>query len=180
MSSYLASVFKLFLSWWCLAGAAGTALAVICLFRVCPAPGLRRELRLWPSTLLAGYPFLLLWLLVLGRNGNGSARAALQPFWSYRAVSNGRHYLLYMNLFNLLIFAPVGFLLPAAWPKAGLLRTLGFGALISLLGELLQLFSGKGLFELDDLFHNTIGTLIGVLLWQGAAALLRRREKDER
>ena len=53
MSSYLASVFKLFLSWWCLAGAAGTALAVICLFRVCPAPGLRRELRLWPSTLLA-------------------------------------------------------------------------------------------------------------------------------
>ena len=173
MASYIASIFRLFLSWWCLLGAAVTAIAVICLFRLCPAPQLRREFRPWPSALLAVYLFLLLWLLALGRNGQGSPRTALKLFWSYRAASEGRRYLLYLNLFNVLIFAPVGFMLPAAWPRAGYFRTLVFGALFSFFGELLQLASGKGLVELDDLFHNTVGTLIGALLWHAAAAFLR-------
>ena len=101
-------------------------------------------------------------------------RAEWRLFWSYRAIAAGRRYLLYLNLSNVLVFIPVGLMLPWAWPKAGFFRALGFGALFSLFGELLQLATGKGLFELDDLFHNTVGTLIGVLLWYGAGDLLQR------
>ena len=55
----------------------------------------------------------------------------------------------------------------------------GYEAL-SLLIETLQYLLRRGVFELDDLLHNTLGTLLGALLWQGGAALAsqiqRRRD----
>ncbi len=36
------------------------------------------------------------------------------------------------------------------------------GSLLSTVIEVIQLFFHRGLFEFDDIFHNTLGTVIGI------------------
>lgn len=36
------------------------------------------------------------------------------------------------------------------------------GSLLSTVIEVIQLISHRGLFEFDDIFHNTLGTVIGI------------------
>ena len=66
---------------------------------------------------------------------------------------------------NVLIFAPLGFFVPLLW-KA--LRrwwaALGLSAAVSLLIEFLQLFLGRSV-DVDDLILNTLGGLMGYLLF---------------
>ncbi|WP_367924276.1 VanZ family protein [uncultured Ruthenibacterium sp.] len=69
---------------------------------------------------------------------------------------------LQLIIFNMLMFAPLGFLLPLLWKKAEkfwVTLAVSFG--VTALIELFQLFTGTGIFELDDLFHNLIGSLFG-------------------
>lgn len=73
---------------------------------------------------------------------------------------------------NMVMFAPLGFLLPAYFERYrhwG--RTLAAGFLTSLTVELIQLFTFRAT-DVDDLIMNTLGTLVGFLL---AKLVLRRR-----
>ena len=73
---------------------------------------------------------------------------------------------------NAIMFAPLGFLLPAYFERYrhwG--RTLAAGFLASLTVELIQLFTFRAT-DVDDLIMNTLGTLVGFLL---AKLVLRRR-----
>ena len=47
------------------------------------------------------------------------------------------------------------------WKWKGLLA----GVVLSITSELLQLITHSGLFEFDDIIHNTLGTLIGVMIY---------------
>ena len=72
---------------------------------------------------------------------------------------------------NAIMFAPLGFLLPAYFERYrhwG--RTLAAGFLTSLTVELIQLFTFRAT-DVDDLIMNTLGTLVGFLL---AKLVLRR------
>ena len=65
---------------------------------------------------------------------------------------------------NMIMFAPLGFLLPAYFERYrhwG--RTLAAGFLTSLAVELIQLFTFRAT-DVDDLIMNTLGTLVGFLL----------------
>ena len=65
---------------------------------------------------------------------------------------------------NAIMFAPLGFLLPAYFERYrhwG--RTLAAGFLTSLAVELIQLFTFRAT-DVDDLIMNTLGTLVGFLL----------------
>lgn len=68
---------------------------------------------------------------------------------------------------NVLLFIPCGFLGPWAF---GFLRkwiccgAFGFGT--SLLIELLQLITQRGYFQVDDILTNTLGALIGYLVYR--------------
>lgn len=141
---------------------------------------------------LLTYAFLLLVMLVLARRTRQSPSVILDPFYSYRKIlahTAGSFEWLCLDLFNCLLYLPLG-LFFAAWTGArrsggrrhagrflpGRAAALGF--LCSLLVETLQLVLRRGVFELDDLLHNTLGAALGALLWQGAAALsgfLKRR-----
>lgn len=67
---------------------------------------------------------------------------------------------------NLLIFAPLGFLLPLIrMKKTGPFRVLFYAALLSLGIELLQLVTKVGVFDVDDLILNTGGSLIGYVVY---------------
>lgn len=67
---------------------------------------------------------------------------------------------------NILLFVPYGVLCPVAFRcLRKFWRILLTGALTSLAVESLQLFTGRGYFQIDDILTNVLGTLAGYLLY---------------
>lgn len=67
---------------------------------------------------------------------------------------------------NVLLFIPYGFLLALVWRQANSLwKHFSVGFLTSLFIEILQLVSARGIFQVDDIITNTIGSLVGYLLY---------------
>ncbi len=68
---------------------------------------------------------------------------------------------------NVLLFIPYGFF--GCWASRRLrhfLPSLFFGGATSLGIELLQLITGRGFFQIDDIITNILGTIIGFLFFQ--------------
>lgn len=71
---------------------------------------------------------------------------------------------------NILLFVPLGALLPLLWKHCSMWQTVGTGFMLSLLIELSQLFNYRAT-DVDDLLMNTLGTLLGYAVY---ALILRR------
>ncbi len=79
-----------------------------------------------------------------------------------------------LNLLNVLMFVPLGLLLPAVWPYYRSWRRMiltGFNFSLSI--ELLQLFSWR-LTDIDDLLTNTLGAVLGYGLFRLIYLLLKK------
>lgn len=75
---------------------------------------------------------------------------------------------------NILLFLPFGFLAPRMWKCMGRLPACMAGGFCFSLGiETIQLFTGRGHFQVDDLLTNTMGAGIGAIM---VLIRLRRRE----
>jgi glycopeptide antibiotics resistance protein len=112
--------------------------------------------------LLAGYLFFALAVTVLNRSPFTGNHFQPQLFWSW-SVPRLRDQI----IMNVIGFIPIGFLLASVLPSIFL--SIPIASLISLSIELLQLITSRGLFEFDDFFHNTLGAVIGVvvfMLWR--------------
>lgn len=75
---------------------------------------------------------------------------------------------------NVLAFLPAGILLPVLFPRLRRMRALlaaAFGA--SLTVEVVQLLTGFGRFDVDDILLNVVGAAIGWAVWAVAARLGR-------
>ena len=117
----------------------------------------------WMDGILAVYLFFLLSETVLIRKP-GALRYQLMPFWSWKKLK------LRTQIYtNVLMFIPVGLLVGKRGWK-GLLFATGCSMLI----EVLQLVSRRGLFEFDDIIHNTLGAAIGLGLWVVVRKTLKR------
>ena len=69
-------------------------------------------------------------------------------------------------LLNVLLFVPFGFLTPLSTERLQKWwKVLFLGLCFSLFIELLQVSLHRGYFDIGDLMHNTIGTIIGFLVW---------------
>ena len=79
---------------------------------------------------------------------------------------NGIWMVIYLVVGNIVWFVPFGFLLPMIWQKLKVYYTIPLGFCLSLTIELGQLISGKGMFEIDDLVLNTVGTVVGYLVYR--------------
>ena len=66
---------------------------------------------------------------------------------------------------NMLLFMPIGILIPFVIRKCNLVKTLLIGFSLSTIIEILQMFSGR-MSEMDDIIMNTLGTLIGFALYK--------------
>ena len=67
---------------------------------------------------------------------------------------------------NILLFIPLGFMLPCIWKKYEVLwKTALSGITFSLIIELSQLFNGR-ITDIDDLLMNTLGALIGWVIFR--------------
>lgn len=68
---------------------------------------------------------------------------------------------------NMVMLAPFGILMPLVmgWSRKWYFVILT-GALLSLAIETVQLVTGCGYFELDDILFNTLGVVIGYVVWR--------------
>ena len=147
---------------WTLALAA--VLAAICIWACRRGKLSFTQAAAWPC--LGAWCALVLTSTVLARAAMKKAIYKLTPFWSYTAIASGKRNLLAEVVLNVVLFLPVGFLLPVIWEKARLRHAILVGAAFSALIEISQLLTRCGWFEFDDMIHNTLGTAIGYGLYR--------------
>ena len=121
------------------------------------------------------YYFLVLCSTVICRTAPISKRVELMPFYNYADIWNGVDFkrTLMEVLLNIALFVPIGFLLGGMMQK-GVVKVLLIGCVLSTLIELLQLATGRGLCETNDVIHNSVGCILGYCL----AMLLYKRTKN--
>ena len=121
----------------------------------------RRAGRYIAWLLLVEYSFLLYCSTVIYRKALQDGEYDLMPFWSYRAIMDGKEQLLAENIMNVVVFVPVGILFGIAIRCRNVWAALSVGAGLSVGIETLQFIFKKGFTEVDDVLHNTLGCLIG-------------------
>ena len=144
------------------------------------------------SQAVAGFLLLLYLITVLGSTVfarmPGERRYQLEVFWSWKKIfysvaqdgSMQQNQLLQENILNMLMLFPAGFLLPLVFArKMKWYQGLLFGMVVSSGIELLQLFLCRGLFEFDDIIHNSFGCMIGALIGNVVWRLGKKRIKKE-
>lgn len=121
------------------------------------------------------YYFLVLCSTVICRTAPVSKRIELMPFYNYADILNGVDFKRNVMeiLLNVTLLVPIGFLL-GGMVKKGFVKACLIGCLLSVFIELLQLATGKGLCETNDVIHNTVGCIMGY----GLAMLLDKRTKN--
>ena len=135
--------------------------------------GFKTGLRYSATLLLIEYVFLIFCSTVIFRTAGATRRYDFQPFWSYKAIQDGREDLLAENIMNVVVFIPVGLLLGIAFKQMTWLKVLLIGCGISVTIESLQFFFMRGFSELDDVIHNTVGCLIGWLMVKGSRLMVK-------
>ena len=125
--------------------------------------GFKSGLRYSAILLLVEYIFLLFCSTVIFRTGE-TRQYDFHPFWSYKAIQEGREDLLAENIMNVVVFIPVGLLLGIAFKQMTWWKALLIGCSISVTIEALQFFFMRGFSEVDDVMHNTLGCAIGFLI----------------
>ena len=78
---------------------------------------------------------------------------------------------------NVVLFMPYGFLASIISKSKAKWSVLLSGSLLSVAIELTQLITHRGLFEYDDMIHNTLGTVIGIAMFYLAAKVLLSIER---
>ena len=159
----------------------------VLLFAIILVTALCRRKLILCSQAAAGFLLLLYLITVLGSTVftriPGERKYQLEVFWSWKKIfhsvaQNGsvlQNQLLQENILNMVMLFPVGFLLPLVFArKIKWYQGLLFGMAVSSGIELLQLFLCRGLFEFDDIIHNSFGCMIGALIGNVVWRLERR------
>lgn len=140
--------------------------------------------------MLICYLALYAYLTLSYRQPSDQPQMNLNLFWSYGeafrikagTIRIRRLGLARQILLNLLVMIPIGLLLPLVYHccRHSYLLTILTGFILSTVTETVQYFTRLGLCELDDIFHNTLGCLLGVLLFHLGAwetSRIRRHPK---
>ena len=112
---------------------------------------------------LAMYLLVILYMTIFSRK-SGDRSMSLRPFVYYKYFFTN-DYLRRQILNNILLFVPLGIILSQLRPQWSTVRLL---PCISLVIEILQFITARGLFETDDIIHNSLGGMIGFtagMLW---------------
>ena len=124
--------------------------------------GIKSGWRLCGKIALPIYLFLLLSATVIFRKFVENQTHNFVPFWSYKEIlSTGSRDLLYQNIFNVLVFVPIGLLVGVSFKSIKLWQVFLLGFCVSASVELLQFVLKRGFAEFDDVFHNVVGCMIG-------------------
>lgn len=126
--------------------------------------------------LLTAYLAVVLFVTIRS-GGYYSGSGNFHLFRAWREAWNSFSERQWMNvLLNIAMFVPLGIFLPMIWKKLQkwyLMLPAGF--LTSLFIEISQYLKGSGLFDVDDLFTNTLGAMIGFWLVMAVLSLWEKR-----
>lgn len=114
----------------------------------------------WLIVLIA-YILAIYYFAVLGRNTSDNSSIRLELFWGY--FSQGEN-LMMDNFINIVCFIPIGMLVGVTNTKRKVAVALLIGLMLSLTIECSQYYWKRGVFDVDDLFNNTLGAVIGCLM----------------
>lgn len=105
----------------------------------------------------------VLYTVTIGSRTVQMASPKCHLFWTYRQIFGYRDYrYLVENLFNILLFIPMGALLKdRLWMTHQWYGMAVFGGLFSFGIEILQFLTHRGCFDVDDIFHNVLGAVLG-------------------
>lgn len=111
------------------------------------------------TVLFGAYIAGVLWITLFSRIGN-EYEEFLYPFYSYGEILKGNKRFFFENAGNIVLFIPLGIMLKSVGVKSiKIAIMIGFAS--SLVIEISQTVFSLGVFECDDLMHNTIGTMLG-------------------
>lgn len=126
---------------------------------------------------LAGYVAIVLAVTVMRAESYGQSNFHL--FRAWREAWNNFSFKNWANvLLNVAMFIPLGILLP--WINRVFRKwyvMLGSGFAFSLVIEIIQSITNRGLFDVDDLFANTLGAVFGYGLFMAIFSAIEKREK---
>lgn len=120
------------------------------------------------TALLGVFTAVILWLTILSREKIIGKSIVYTPFHEilsmWKSIQRGG---ITGNFFgNIVLFVPVGVLLPLVTEKRKWFWTVGAGFCFSLFIEIIQLITARGCFDSDDIILNTLGTAIGYGLYR--------------
>lgn len=123
--------------------------------------------RLFLYGIMICYLTVLIGAVFLSRNAGVYGDVNLHLFSSYKEAYHKMKESLFWNIIlNILLFVPMGFLLPFYSDKLKrIYKIVPLGFFVTLLIEIIQYVLKLGIFEMDDIFNNTLGTLIGYCIF---------------
>ena len=123
----------------------------------------KRIVSMIPIAIYAIYLAILLVITFFSRESgsrNGGMDMELFSTWGINTRNNA------YVVENVLLFVPYGFVCSWAFSWArNFFACVLFGAATSVLVECLQLVTGRGFFQIDDILTNILGTIVGFLLF---------------
>lgn len=133
-----------------------------------------KKIILW--ILLIEYAFIVLSSTVIFRRELTNSKVVAMPFWIYIEVFKGNPAVTPLDIFyNFLLLFPMGLLLAGIFPNIKWDRVFLIGLAFSLGIEILQYVFQKGVSQLDDLAHNSIGCVVG---WYVGKILFVQRKRQ--
>ena len=138
---------------------------------------MRKTTLLW-WTLFICYMVVVLGVTLMERSGYWGWGKIMPLFYSYKlAWFNGNAVEWRNIILNICMFVPLGFLLPLGLKcfQSFYLTALA-GCLFTVVIEASQLYFHLGMFELDDLMNNTVGTMIGFGIYVLYGKLILRKD----
>ncbi|WP_314588188.1 VanZ family protein [Paenibacillus terrigena] len=134
--------------------------------------------KLFLGALFIGYVVFVLELTIFGRGHSYLLQVNLHPFSSYMEAWHKYSLRDLQNcIFNIIMFIPMGILLPLISQKFKVFLWLLLVVVYSTLCiETYQAISGAGLFELDDIMNNTLGGVLGYQLYRLVASIVHNKK----
>ena len=131
------------------------------------------------STVLLGVAVaLILWVTILSREKLIGTPISYHPFHALvsflKETQRGKIGANFLG--NIILFLPIGVLLPVVTGWKKLWNTVAVGIEFSLLIEIIQLITSRGCFDFDDVLLNSLGSAIGFGLYSVARKLFTRND----
>ena len=123
---------------------------------------------LW--VLFAEYLFIVACSTIIFRGEQSFTYAKLElvPFWTYWAViEHVPGVSIWDIILNVVLFMPLGFLVTLLFPEIAWWKILIIAMAMSVAIETNQYFFEKGIAQIDDVMHNSIGAILGWLVANG-------------
>lgn len=134
-----------------------------------------RESLPWPPAVILGIYLAVLGVITFFSRESGNVKGPDLELFSTWGINNRNNAFV---IENILLFIPYGFLFCWNFPRArGILKSTLLGAVTSLGIETMQLLTGRGFFQIDDIVTNTLGAFIGALLFVCVSGMGRFLQK---